>query len=92
MTVNHKDGNRLNNCVNNLEWMSRADNIRYGFENNQYPQKSIVLYNNKERIEFNSRTKASLFLGRSKGYIYSCIKYNKNAVSSKTNIEYKISF
>ena len=90
MTVNHKDGNRLNNCVNNLEWMTLADNIRYGFENNQYPQKSLVLYNSKERIDFNSQTKASLFLGRNKGYICSCVKYNRNAVSRKTNIEYKI--
>lgn len=36
MTVNHKDGNRLNNCVNNLEWLSRADNIRHGFKNGLY--------------------------------------------------------
>lgn len=38
MTVNHKDGNRLNNRVDNLEWLSREDNIRYGFEHGQYPQ------------------------------------------------------
>ena len=36
MTVNHKDGNRLNNNIENLEWLSRADNIRYGFQNGQY--------------------------------------------------------
>lgn len=38
LTVNHKDGNRLNNKVDNLEWLSRKDNILYGFENGQYPQ------------------------------------------------------
>lgn len=29
-TVNHKDENKLNNCVENLEWLPVADNVRYG--------------------------------------------------------------
>ena len=28
-TVNHKDENKLNNCVENLEWLSIEDNNRY---------------------------------------------------------------
>ena len=28
-TVNHKDENRKNNVVTNLEWLTNADNIRY---------------------------------------------------------------
>ena len=32
-TVNHKDGNPLNNMVENLEWLSRADNQRHAFAN-----------------------------------------------------------
>ena len=29
-TVNHKDENKLNNSVSNLEWLSRKDNLSYG--------------------------------------------------------------
>lgn len=32
-TVNHKDGNKLNNNVSNLEWCSLQDNIAHGFAN-----------------------------------------------------------
>ena len=28
--VNHKDENKLNNAVSNLEWLSQADNLAYG--------------------------------------------------------------
>jgi hypothetical protein len=37
LTVNHKDGNRFNNNLTNLEWLTRADNIKYGWQHNQYP-------------------------------------------------------
>ena len=38
MTVNHKDGNRTNNNIENLEWLSMSENIKYSFKKGQYKQ------------------------------------------------------
>ncbi len=90
MTVNHKNGNRLDNRVENLEWMTLADNIKYGFENGQYKQHKTILYNDNKKYEFRSISQACIFLNRSSEYIKKCEKNNQSVLSKRDNIDYKI--
>lgn len=90
MTINHKDGNRLNNNVKNLEWLSRADNIKYGFENGQYKQHSVILFNSTEEYKFRSKSLAAKFLGRCHNYISDCLEKNKKAISKIDGKQYEI--
>lgn len=90
MTVNHKDGNRLNNNIENLEWLSIGDNIRHGFENDLFKQNHTVLTSKKDgtKYTFRSQTLAGRFLGRNHGYITNLRLRNKDTAVSANGDEY----
>ena len=81
LTINHIDGNRLNNRVENLEWCSLSDNIKKGFEQGLYPSKPVLVYNKntKEAKVYSSLSKAARSMNRNTGYISNLVKQNKNS-------------
>lgn len=77
LTVNHKDGNSLNNNIKNLEMISLKDNIQHAYRNG--------LYKNKFRIEIINKVNGliliapslsigSISIGKSHGYLSERIK------------------
>ena len=79
LTVNHKDGDSTNNNLNNLEIITRKENIQKGFEIGLYSickKVKIINKSNNKIKEFCSMTKASKYINQSKGYISAKIKKN----------------
>lgn len=89
-TVNHKDGNRFNNNIDNLEWLSLADNIRYGFANGQYPSTHIAIYNEKESFEFRSMASCDRFLQRFDGYTKQEMRKGRLQLKAKDGTDYSV--
>ena len=73
--VNHKDENKENNNINNLEWCTHQYNNTYGTRLERYSESiSIPIYCLENNKFYNSTKQASLELDVSKQYICDVLK------------------
>lgn len=81
--INHKDENKLNNNVNNLEWCTSSYNINYGSRNAKLSAKSKTVYQYDENhnliASYKSCMEASKITGFDFSYLYaSCRNKTKS--------------
>lgn len=72
MTVNHINGNYLDNRPENLEWLTIAENIKHGFRTGLFSSIQVavsLVSETGEAITFPSMSKASVFLGHTPQYL-----------------------
>ena len=82
--VNHLDENKLNNCVDNLQWATAKENINHGTRNERagYSRSKPILQYSKSGYfirEWKGASEVERVLGIANSHIIACCKGNRKS-------------
>lgn len=77
--VNHKDGNKQNNHVSNLEWCCRSANLKHALDIGLVAsqckiRRKVTITNDERTIKFESMKDCAEFFGFKKGWLQNRIR------------------
>ena len=82
--INHKDGNKLNNCISNLEWVTHSENMAHAYSIGLVKVKTkpvIDICSGETYLSIKQAAKAiNIDYGTCRNYLNGNIKNNKTCL------------
>lgn len=80
--INHKDGNKLNNHIDNLEWVTQEENQQHAINTELRKYNHIFCFSKDKELvaEYKNVTEASIAVGVSKNMIFQEIRKEEKAL------------
>lgn len=80
--INHIDGNKLNNCVDNLEWNTNIENLNHSYLNNLNPniklsKDDVILIRNLHSLKIHTQAEIGKMFNVNKEHINSIVNNKK---------------